>query len=153
MGAQELLAKLADAGIHIEPAPGERLLLRPASRLTDQLRAAVRAEKPALLAVLRAMPPACPDPEVDSEALLRARRDRLLRWGWALAEAEAMAERLARLDFERAAEEVDDRVLCIECTHYRPGRCENHRRARLAHHDVGRDLATLLQRCPGHEAR
>ena len=75
------------------------------------------------------------------------RRARLLRWGWPEGEAEALAERLVRRDRER----TDDRVSCADCGHYRLGRCGNHRRAGLGLPDVGRDLATLLQRCPGFQ--
>ena len=60
--------------------------------------------------------------------------------------AEAMADRLVIRDREQ-----DDRRTCLECTTYRPGRCGNHRRAGLQAPDVGRDLATLLQRCPGFQ--
>ena len=57
----------------------------------------------------------------------------------------AEAARLARRNLER-----DDRVSCAaECAHYRHGRCGNHRAARLASREVGRELAGLLQRCPG----
>ncbi|MBX9793385.1 MAG: hypothetical protein K2Y02_03710 [Burkholderiaceae bacterium] len=76
------------------------------------------------------------------------RRARLMRWGWAETEAETLADRLVRRDREQ-----DDRVSCTDCRHYRPGRCGNHRRAGLTMADVGRDLASLLQRCPGWEAR
>ncbi len=47
---------------------------------------------------------------------------------------------------------ADVRVTCHACAHYRPGRCGNHRRAGLHAPDIGRDLATLLQRCPGFQA-
>jgi hypothetical protein len=67
-----------------------------------------------------------------------------MRWGWAEPEAEALAGRLVLRDRER-----DPRVACADCTHYRPGRCSNHRRAGLASAEVGRDLAGRLQRCPG----
>lgn len=72
------------------------------------------------------------------------RRDRLVRWGWAEPDAEELAERLVKCDREQ-----DDRVSCTDCQHYRPGRCNNHRRANLQSADVGRDLAAMLQRCPG----
>lgn len=72
------------------------------------------------------------------------RRARLMRWGWAEPEAEKLAERLVRRD-----REYDERVNCTECKHYRPGRCGNHRRAELRTHDLGRDLAAMLQRCRG----
>lgn len=73
------------------------------------------------------------------------RRARLMRWGWLEAEAEKLADRLVQRD-----RDIDDRVSCIDCTHYRPGRCGNHRHAGLHARDVGRDLASLLQRCPGY---
>jgi hypothetical protein len=75
------------------------------------------------------------------------RRARLLRWGWAEPEAETLAERLGKRDREQ-----DDRVSCTDCTHYRPGRCGNHRAAGLNSPELGRDLATMLQRCPGFES-
>lgn len=74
------------------------------------------------------------------------RRARLLRWGWTEAEAEKLAERLATRDREH-----DERVSCGDCQHYRPGRCGNHRRAGLNVADVGRELAAMLQRCPGFQ--
>lgn len=75
------------------------------------------------------------------------RRARLLRWGWADADAERTAERLVIRD--RGG---DVRVSCTECMHYRPGRCGNHKAAALLSPEVGRDLAALLQRCPGFSA-
>ena len=74
------------------------------------------------------------------------RRDRLLRWGWPDAEAEKLAERLVKRD-----RELDDRVSCTDCRSYRPGQCGNHRAAGLTTAEVGRDLASLLQRCAGFE--
>ena len=76
-----------------------------------------------------------------------SRRTRLLRWGWPEVEAEELAERLVKRD--RAAD--DDRVNCTECHHHRPGRCGNHRAAGLHSPELGRDLAGMLQRCPGFE--
>lgn len=84
----------------------------------------------------------------DDIARFMARRARLLRWGWPEPEAEAMAERLTRRD-----READPRVMCVECVHYRPERCANHRRAGLHGPEMGRDLAGLLQRCAGFEDR
>lgn len=75
------------------------------------------------------------------------RRARLLRWGWAEPEAEKLAERLVKRHRER-----DERVSCVDCGHYRPGRCGNHRRAGLHAPDLGSDLAAMLQRCPGFES-
>lgn len=75
-----------------------------------------------------------------------ARHARLLRWGWAESEAEALAERLVIRDRER-----DARVSCADCAHYRPGRCGNHQRAGLQAAEVGRDWVALLQRCRGFQ--
>jgi hypothetical protein len=72
------------------------------------------------------------------------RRARLMRWGWPEAEAEKLADRLVQRD-----RDTDDRVNCADCQHYQPGRCGNHQHAGLYAPDVGRDLASLLQRCPG----
>lgn len=72
------------------------------------------------------------------------RRTRLIWWGWSEAQADKLAERLVRRD-----RNVDDRVSCIDCRYYRPRQCGNHRRAGLNSADLGRDLAVMLQRCPG----
>ena len=72
-----------------------------------------------------------------------ARRERLLRWGWTQQQAEAVAERLTLRDLD-----ADDRRLCVECRHCRPGlTCAAYRAAGVGR-ELGRDLATLLQRCP-----
>jgi hypothetical protein len=57
---------------------------------------------------------------------------------------EALADRLVRRD-----RDLDARVSCADCKHYRPGRCGNHIAAGLRSPEVGRDLAALLQRCDG----
>jgi hypothetical protein len=131
MGARDLLNDLALAGLTVS-ADGDSLVIRPASLLNDDLRTRVRDAKPELLALLGE------DPAVT------ARRERLLRWGWSAPDAEALAMRLARRD-----REPDGRASCVDCQHYRPGRCSNHRRAALHSPEVGRDLAEMRQRCPG----
>ena len=75
------------------------------------------------------------------------RRDRLMRWGWPEADAEALADRLVIRDRQQ-----EDRATCAECRHYRPGRCSNFVAAGLHSAEVGRELAALLQRCPGFKA-
>lgn len=77
-------------------------------------------------------------------AHFKARRDRLIRWGYTAADAEALADRLTRRDLTD-----DDRVSCVDCAQHRPGRCGNHRRAGLHTSELSRDLAITLQRCPG----
>jgi virulence-associated protein VagC len=140
MGARELLADLADVGLTVT-ADGDRLVIRPASKLTDTMREALREAKPDLLVLL------APSDQANAPAAtFLARRARLLRWGWPKAEAEMLAERLAKREREQ-----DDRVSCTDCRHFWPGRCGNHRAALLHSHEVGRDLAAMLQRCPGFQ--
>lgn len=152
MAALDLLADLAADGVSVE-AVGEYLVVRPASRLTDAMRIALRDVKPAVLTLLARNQP--PEKLVTSHlaavawtdqniARLLDLRARLLRWRWAEPEAEFLAERLVRRDREQ-----DDRVSCVECRHYRPGRCGNYRRAGLSTYEVGHDLAGMLQRCTG----
>ena len=138
MGARELLADLAGAGLSII-LDGDRLVIRPASRLTDDMRSALREAKSELLMLLaHNNAPSTPT----LSPLFLERRARLLRWGWKEADADALAQRLTTRDHD------DDRVSCTDCRHYRPGRCGNHRRAGLDAAEVGRDLAAMLQRCP-----
>jgi hypothetical protein len=129
MGARELLGELMAAGFTVK-ADGDRLVIRPGSRLSDDMLAALAAAKPELLALLDV-------------------RARLLRWGWSEAEAERVAGRIAC----RGAD--DDRRTCIECSNYRPAThaCAVHARAGLMGSDVSRDLAEVPQRCPGFRAR
>ena len=154
MGARKLLSDLAGAGLSVT-ADGERLVIRPASKLTDPMRAVLRDAKPELLALLRGVAGATEDRALPSIGWTDAdiarfldRRARLMRWGWAEPEAEALADRLVRRDREQ-----DERVSCTDCKHYRPGRCDNHQRAGLTVADVGRDWAALLQHCPAWSAR
>jgi hypothetical protein len=51
MGARDLLVEMANAGIEVE-AHGDNLLIRPSSRLTNDMRAALRTAKPVLLSLL-----------------------------------------------------------------------------------------------------
>ena len=153
MGARELLSDLVIAGLSIK-ADGNSLVIRPASKLTDTMRSALREAKPELLALLRDvartldLPGSAAVAWTDAEiARFTERRARLMRWGWPEAEAEKLADRLLRRD-----REPDDRVSCIDCTHYWPSRCGNHGHAGLQAPDVGRDLASLLQRCPGFQS-
>lgn len=159
MGARELVAELSRAGVALM-VEGDCLVIRPASKLTDNLRAAVRAAKPELLALLSAPEHARPHKLTneqaarsharpwDDEACGRfvARVGRFLRLGINATDADDLSERLHLRDIDG-----DDRACCIECTHYRAGRCANHRIAGLHGSDVSRHLASLLQRCEGFE--
>ncbi len=133
MAAHELLADLIATGFDLTAQRG-RLEVAPASRLTDPQRAAVRALKSELLALV-----------VDRVAseVQASRVTRLVRWGWDRKDAADVARRLALRDSTD-----DSRVACVECRHYRPSRCGNHRAAGLWAADVGRALAALLQYCP-----
>jgi hypothetical protein len=147
MGARDLLAELRAEGFSLTADRG-RLAVRPASRLTPELRALVSqcvSELVSLVSEAELAAVAWTDADL---ARFLARRDRLMRWGWVEPEAEAVAERLVLRD-----READPRVACAECQHYRPGKCSNHRYAGLLSAEVGRDLAGLLQRCAGFKER
>lgn len=135
MGAVDLLHHLRAAGFRLDVA-GDKLLVSPADKLTDDDCARITTHKPTLLA-LRAWT----DADI---ARFHDRRARLLRWGWAESEAEKLAERLVKRD-----READPRVSCTECAHFRPWRCGNYRAALMIDSSVGPDLAATLQRCPG----
>lgn len=150
MGALDLLADFTGAGLSVT-AEGDCLVIRPASKLTDPIRVALRDAKLELLALLRGFAGSTEALDLASVAWTDAdiarfidRRARLMRWGWLEHEAEKLAERLVKRD----REPDDDRVSCTDCRNYRRTRCGNHRQAGLSAPDVGRDLAAMLQRCP-----
>ena len=68
-----------------------------------------------------------------------ARLGLLMRRGFNATDADDLAERLHLRDVQG-----DDRACCVECRHYRPGRCGNPMAAGLLSPDVGRDLAVML---------
>lgn len=152
---------LWDAGLTLR-ADGDRLIVRPATRLTPLLRQLIVAKKPEILNAVRRVEPDAAEPgrrapPVDISpvawtdgdiASFLDRRARLLRWGWSEADAEALAERLVIKDRER-----DERVSCAYCRHYRGALCTNHKAAGLGGRDVGRSFAEILQRCPGFGSR
>ena len=154
MGARDLLDDLAEAGISVA-SEGGTLVIRPASRLTHEMRAALRQAKPELLALLSARRPyTLTRAEADTahaepwdEAVIGrfvARVGLFLRRGFSASDADDLAERLVLRD--RLA---DDRVCCVECAHYRPGRCGNHQRAGLSCAELAVDVSVRLQRCGG----
>ena len=77
-------------------------------------------------------------------ARFHARVRRLVRLGIATDDADDLAELLHLRDVEG-----DDRTLCVECNHYRPGRCGSHAAAGLRTADMARAIAVTLQRCAG----
>jgi virulence-associated protein VagC len=154
MGARELLHELAGAGLTVT-ADGDRLMIRPATKLTDDMRGALRAAKPELLKLLtrpyrlaRDEADRChADGWSDAEiAAFTARVTLFMRRGVSATDADDLAERLTLRD-----RDGDARRMCIECSNYRPGRCGDHKRAGLHTAELGRDLAALLQRCPGFQ--
>lgn len=54
MTASELLFNLQCQGFNLTPLPGERLEVRPASKLTPKLRQELKQRKPEILALLEA---------------------------------------------------------------------------------------------------
>jgi hypothetical protein len=72
------------------------------------------------------------------------RRARLMRWGWAEREAEALAERLVKRD-----RDGDDRRMCVECSNLgERGRCMAAAAGKLPGADRRLEpVPTILQRC------
>lgn len=168
MGARELLHELTGAGFSLA-VDGDKLVIRPASKLTDELRMALRAAKPDLMALLvqpttaasstaTSRPYRLSQAQADAahakpwgEAVIArfvARVALFLRRGISATNADDLAERLHLCDLQD-----EGRHLCLECVHLAgrtptEWRCGN---ARVA--DVGRDLPAALvvlpQRCPG----
>ena len=153
MGAPDLLRHLREAGFIVAPADGGGIRVAPSASLTDAHRQAIRDHRGELLSLLA--PSTDPDrwcwPHSDAMngaelEQFAKRAQSFTRRGITTEAAEAMADRLVIRDREQ-----DDRRTWLECNAFRPGRCGNHRRAGLQAPDVGRDLATLLQRCPGFQ--
>ena len=74
-----------------------------------------------------------------------SRRDRLLRWGYSVPQANDLAERLTLRD-----RDLDDRHLCLECSHLRTsGRCAAAALGHLAGADPRmQPPPAILMRCP-----
>ena len=77
-------------------------------------------------------------------ARLQARAAHCRRLGFTAHEAAGLAQQLHERDVH-----ADFRRLCVECSHYRRGRCGNYRAAALTTNVIGLDLATMFQDCPG----
>ena len=158
MGARELLIELADAGLTVT-VEGDQLLIRPASKLTQSARVALRANKPELVALLRVATPERPFKLTPAQAAachrlpwddatcarFTTRMTRFLGLGLDPASADDLAERLTLRDLEQ-----DDRRMCIECVELADsGRCLAAARGQLR--DTGRHFEperTRLHRCP-----
>lgn len=163
MDAHRILETLHSAGLSVELAPGDGLKLTPASRLTDELRQMIRANKPGLIHWLKAANDGEPDPDrwcwpngdaMNSMQLsdFAARVERFTDKGLPMQEAERLADALVIRD-----RELDGRRLCLECQHLRGmagrWRCGNWQAAGIAttpaDSGLPADLVTQLQRCDG----
>ena len=170
MGAPDLLQHLLDAGFILAVADAGGIRIAPISKLSDAHRQAIRDHRAELLALLSGAPPPTTGPLSDSlaaapavnpdrwcwphsnamngaELATFASRTQRFTWrGVTTDDAEALADRLVIRDRQQ-----DERRVCLECSNHRPGRCGNYRAARLHSPELGRDLAELLQRCPGFQ--
>ena len=170
MGAIDLLSHLQGAGFALRAEAG-KLVVTPASALTDEARLSIRQHRDALIDALteargesavaaavvgqsqphklaQALPDVAQADAKDEAATARfqARAVHCRRLGLTADEAEDLAEQLHLRDLH-----ADFRHLCVECQHYRRGRCGNHAAAALATNVVGRELATMFQNCPGFQ--
>jgi hypothetical protein len=156
MGAPDLLQQLRAAGFVLSATDAGGITIAPASALKDEHRQAIRANRGALLLLLRGADSATARDDGgyagqwDETTIARFtdRRDRLMRWGYSEAEAERLAERLAIRDFDG-----DDRGMCVECRFLeRGGRCAEARAGRLVGFDGRYEPArTVLHRCESYE--
>lgn len=80
MGAPDVLARLAAAGIKLTPLPDGRLLAQPSALLNDELRELIRSHLAELLASLSMEPGGEPDATIDLQFdhAAEARRERVL---------------------------------------------------------------------------
>lgn len=176
MGARDLLAELAGAGIQID-MDGDRLLVGPAFKLTDDLRGRLREAKAELLALLAPEPEPAANGEVSGRvsarpyALTKAQRDAAHAQPWGDADCSRFLARAAAIrrrgfgvvDAEDLAElahlldvQDDGRAICLGCTHLAGTtatgwRCGNHRMAGMPR-ELAAGLVTTAQRCPGAQA-
>lgn len=162
METPALLLHLFGRGITVSPLPGGNLLVKPAARLTDTDRDAIRAHKPALVDLLQRQSPTTAPGALPAEiraliGLDDAEIERIGRYieqarrhGFGLDDAEALADRLLLRDRLGA-----DVRMCIECRHLeRSGRCAAARSGRVV--GAGRELQPVraeLHRCAGFAER
>lgn len=167
MGAPELLHHLRGAGLVLTLTPAGGLHVSPRSALTDDHRAAIRAERDALvLGLLAEAEPPIPPPRCSGNPLMTPEQgDECHAGGWDDAEIDAYLAREARFtrlgraaDAEHLAERLtlrdrqhDDRRLCLECAALADNRrCLVAARGRLAGADRRLEpVPTILQRCTG----
>lgn len=161
MGAPDLIQWLRRDGFALALLPSGGLAVQPASKLTDEHRAALRLHRDALVLALtddaNLKEPEADDPdrhswphttamntaEIDT---LNARVHQFTRHGLDQPQAEGLADGLVIRD-----RDGDDRRLCLECLHLRGGgrswACNQWRAAGLAGAIVLADEANKMQRC------
>lgn len=169
MGAPSLLHYLRGAGLVLTLMPAGALHVAPRTALTDDHRAAIRAEREALVLALQAEaepPPTALPPRRSGNPLMTPEQsEECHAGGWDDAEIEVFLRREARFtrmgridDAEHWAERLilrdrqhDDRRVCLECA-----ALANNRRCLVASRGgltgVDRQLEpvpTILQRCEG----
>lgn len=172
MGARDLLAELAGAGVTVR-LDGERLIVSPREMLTDDLRATLKINKAALIVELQgyAAGPTCPrsariapqhdgrpeppesspddeaspeasQPEPERPAIWR----KLIALGLDEDRADGLTAWIGIRDMEG-----DEHRLCVECRHFgqRGKICRHPRLIEIqAPRELG-PLATMPQRCMG----
>ena len=165
IGAPDLIQWLRRDGLALSLLPSGGLAVQPASKLTDEHRAAIRHHRDALVLALtdgenlKEPEGEVHDPdrhswphtlamnsaEIDS---FNARVQLFIRRGIGSTQAEGLAD-----DFVIRDRDGDDRRLCLECQHLRGGgrswACNQWRAAGLAGAGVPADVVMLLQRCGG----
>lgn len=166
MGAADLLNRLRGERLLLTLTADGRLHAAPRDALTDEHRAAIRADRDALVRMLHAEALHPPPPRCSGNPLMTPEQgDDCHAGGWDDAEIEVFTVREARFmrlgrvdDAEHLAErltlrdrEQDDRWLCLECTSLANNRrCELAAQGRLAGADRRLEpVPSILQRCPG----
>jgi hypothetical protein len=163
MGVRDLLHELAGAGLSVS-ADGDALVVRPASKLTDEMRRALVQAKPELLVLLAPenrpyrLAPAQGDAAHaepwDDATIARfvARVGLFLRARFDATDADDLAETLTLRDREGT-----DKAMCLECCHLAGSlttrwRCSNARAAGIGA-DLPTERVTTLQHCRGFADR
>lgn len=169
MGVPDLLHHLRGAGLVLTVTPAGGLHVAPRDALTDDRRAAIRAERDALVLALKAEsaspnpPPSLPPRHTGNPLMTHAQGDDCHAGGWDDAELDACRAREARFlrmgrtaDAEHLAERLalrdrqhDDRRLCLECSWLgERGRCLAAATGRIPGADRRLEpVQTILQRC------
>jgi hypothetical protein len=161
MGAPDLLNHLRVAGLVLTVTPAGRLHVAPREALTDDYRAAIRAERDSLLLALRAEAQATqPNPDrhcwphtaamntAEIELFMR-RQAHFVRVGVSDADAERLADAWVTEDREGT-----NWGCCVACAHlsgFGRLRCSRASAAGV-HPELAAEFARVLQRCNAFES-